>query len=217
MVSESEVAILAPNSTPSTEARPTTSAVRHAKVPVATLVRRPHGHRRQDRQQRRRLGLDLPEPERDERRDEEDSTPHAEEPRQHSGSEAEHDSEDDGGRRHATRSQTPTPVRRARRHRSELRRDPLLEHRSEKRATGGREPDERRVFEVDLAAVGEGDHSGEGRDPDRAERGRGGLALRNVRQGDEQRDGDQPTSDARGGRRTPPPRFRWRSGARLVS
>ena len=81
-------------------------------IPVCPLPPRAHRRRRHDREQRRCGGLDLPETEQDERRDEENPAADAEQPGQDPAPEAEHERGDDDPRAHPAISQTPTTTRR---------------------------------------------------------------------------------------------------------
>ncbi len=81
--------------------------------------------------------------------------------------------------------------------------DPLLQHRSEKGAAGGREPDERRILEVHFPTVRVGDHSREGCDPDRPQRRRRGNAFGELREENEQRHRDEPAADTEKGGEDP--------------
>src|SRR5438067_10165120 len=82
-----------------------------ADVPVPRLAPGARGDRRQDRGERRRLGMELAAVQGDERRHEEDPAAHAEQAGDDAGEEPEQHGEDERG--HVTSSRTPMTTRNA--------------------------------------------------------------------------------------------------------
>ena len=104
--SGSAVAIWTPTTAPAIDADAQQQSGPPADVAVVPLPPRSRRDGRQDRQQRRRLGVDLRQPKRNERRHEEDPAADAEEAGEKPCCEAEADREDDRGRTHETSNQT---------------------------------------------------------------------------------------------------------------
>ena len=112
MSSGSSTTTRAAISTPTIDASPTTTADAHPKVAVTPLVPGSGENRRENREERRALRLELPKTERDESGDEEDATTHSEEAGHDPCREAEENREDDGRPAHDARSQIPIAVSR---------------------------------------------------------------------------------------------------------
>ena len=105
---------------------------------------------------------------------------------------------------HPARSQTPRAVRStAKPYVSVLARMRCCQAEPASAPGGGRQADERRVPDLDLSAQPVGDHAGRRRDRDGHERRRGGRALGDARDEDEQRDGDDTAADSEEGGEDP--------------
>ena len=98
---------------PRDRSRPERESEARPEIPVAALVPRTGGDRRQDREQRRRLRLELAQAEGDERGYEQDPAADAEQPGEDPRCEAERKREQDGRGAQGQRSQSPIPVRKS--------------------------------------------------------------------------------------------------------
>ena len=111
-VSSTRVAIWTPSPAPATDDAPTTSAGPGSDVSERPLPQCPDGGGRHDREERRGGGLYLPEPERDERRHEQDPAADAEHAGEDAGRETERQRGDDRPGAHAAISHTAMAARR---------------------------------------------------------------------------------------------------------